>query len=174
MKNIATILAVAALASCASHKPSEYERLSAMPAPASWTTNSVWTFAILDKKQSLIQSMTVRLTDKKGESCSSGDWRHVEILSQQPPPHPQFLGIPAYELRGRVFLMNLTANVCDMDNDLRGDLTETGIAGTYCAGSFLGGECIGSFYGVQVLEDSAPNKPLQRTRSEQRASDQWR
>jgi hypothetical protein len=57
--------------------------------------------------------------------------------------------------------MNLTANVCDMDNDLRGELTETGIAGTFCAGSFLGGECIGSFYGVQVLQAPTPNKPLQ-------------
>lgn len=156
---------------CASQAPSEYERLAALQTPVSWVPDSIWTIAIVDSTQRLSQSMTVRLTEDKGESCASGDWHHVEILAQEPAQHPQFQGIAAYQVTGRAFVLNLTANLCDSDNELRGELSETGLSGSYWSGGPLGGELIGTFYGVVVADAAAPNKLLHATR-ETRAREQ--
>jgi hypothetical protein len=152
-------IAAAFLAGCASNKPSDYEQWAALPPPESWRVGSTWTIVVVDDKQQLMESMIVSLTDKSAESCTSGNWRRVEILSQHPEPRSQVLGMPAYSLVGSAFTMSFTANFCDIDNELRGKLTEAGVSGVYYAGGPSGGKYVGHFYGVQV--DDSPSKPLQ-------------
>jgi hypothetical protein len=158
MKRIFVVAAVAVIAACA-HKLSEYERLAAMTEPANWAADSIWAFSLIDKQGNLFHSMTVKLTDESVQACAGGDWQRVEVLSQQPASHPQSLAVPAYTLKGRAFWLNFTANVCDESQDLRGELTEAGISGNQCYGSWFDapvneyrGECIGSFYAVRILE----------------------
>lgn len=164
MKTIVAILISSLVSGCASQAMSEYERLAALPSPASWAPNSVWTLAVVDTKSRLINSMTVRLTEEKAESCTSGDWRRADVLAQMPAPHPEFQGIAAYRLTGRAFVMDLTANICDINNELSGELTEIGVSGSYWSGGPWGGTLIGKFYGVIVpASASPPNKPLHAT-----------
>lgn len=152
MKNAFTLMVLVAAVGCASQTPSEHERLTVLQTPASWKANSFWTIAVVDSKQRLIQSMTLRLTEGKGESCTNEDWYRAEVLAQEPAQHPQFQGMAAYQVTGRAFVLNLTANLCDSDNELRGELSETGVSGSYWSGGPLGGEFIGTFYGVMVAD----------------------
>jgi hypothetical protein len=155
------VFVVFVLAGCSMHGVSEYERWTTMPTPSSWMPSSTLTLAIVDKKDHFIRTLTVLLTDDKGESCASGEWRHAEILAQQPPRNPEFMGVAAYSIEGRAFIMDLTANICDNYHELRGQISEEGVAGVYTEGGMFGGETLGRFYGVRVGNSAVPNKSLQ-------------
>lgn len=133
--------------------------------PVSWASGTTWTFVITDKKHQMKETMTVVLTDKKGDACNAEGWRHAEILSQQPAPGPEYFAVPAYFQKGRYFTLNLSANVCDSYAELTGELTDAGVAGEYSVGGMFGGEVAGNFYGVQVAEPSAPNNDAPKLRA---------
>ena len=149
----ALILAMIVLAGCVTRPVSEYQRLAAIPTPAAWKVGVPWVVIVLDKKGQISRSMTIRFTDRQAKACASGSWKELEILAQQPPAHPQFLGVPAYELEGSAMLIDLTSNLCDASTMLRGSLSDAGISGTYGTETPRGGEMLGEFHAVRA--DSA-------------------
>ena len=155
----ALILAMMMLAGCVTSPVSEYQRLAAIPTPDTWKIGEPWVVIVLDKKGRIFRSMTIRFTDREARTCTSGNWKELEILAQQPPAHPQFLGMPAYELEGSAMLIDLNSNLCDASMMLRGRVSDAGISGTYGTETPWGGEILGQFHAVR----SMPNKPLHPT-----------
>jgi hypothetical protein len=139
------------MAGCIPARLSEYEILSSQPTPQTWDLNKVWSLVVLDKDGKISQTLTVKFTDAAEKTCTSGEWKRLEILGERPAPHPSFLGRPAYTLEGRAIHIGLTPNLCDAYTDLRGSLTELGMSGTVETVSLFGGERLGRFYGIQVI-----------------------
>jgi hypothetical protein len=109
----------------------------------------------LDRRGQLARTLTVRVTEAPAETCTSGDWRRLEVLSERPqrrvPTHvPDFGSQPAWELEGSALIIDLNARYCDVAYVLRGHLTAVGVQGTHGGETPWGSETVGRFYGAPV------------------------
>ena len=141
---------ILSLVGCVSNQPSQYEIWAEQPTPKYWDLESVWAFSLLEGDGQIGSVLTVRFTSLPANTCSGDDARILEIIHNEPPLHPAFLGEPAYWLDGRSLIIDLTSNICDAYTELRGELTDTGFVGSQHVGGMLGGKEIGPVYGVRI------------------------
>ena len=135
---------------CTSNRSSQHAAWTAQPTPNYWDLETLWVFSLLDEHGQIKTVLTVRFTDIPADACASGDARELQIVHQEPPPHPAFLGEPAYWLEGRALTIDLTSNLCDAYTELRGELTETGFVGVRTTSGMIGSTEIGSVYGARI------------------------
>jgi hypothetical protein len=112
-----------------------------------WKQNSTWSFVLLDKNGSIVRNLTLKFTGEAAETCSSGDFKKIKILSEYPIRSELFMGEAAYEIKGSALIVDLSANLCDAGYELRGQVTEIGIEGYHKPVTMFDGEMAGRFYG---------------------------
>jgi hypothetical protein len=119
----------------------EYARPTSEPTPAQWRVGSTWNFKQFARNGSTVLDVTFRLTDKPVETCSSGDWRELELIEGQ--PHGQLGGgrfetVKAYSVTGRLLLLDFTG-WCDLGG-IRGVLSGASFLGDTTGGPFTHGQ----------------------------------
>jgi hypothetical protein len=129
-----------ALAACAAQTNGRHADWENQPTPRSWEPDTTWQFLIIDKRGQLSQALVVRFTREAAQSCTAGVWNKLEVLRQNPPRQPEFIGTAAYELTGSALIINLTANLCDANNLIEGRLDALGFSGTFQSGGLRGGD----------------------------------
>jgi hypothetical protein len=148
------LLIAIALTGCTTYQNVQSARWTSMPTPQAWHLGQTWSVDIFDRKKNLVDSMTVRFTDAKGDACVSGDWKRVEILSRRVKSEASF-GVNdelVYSLQGRALDIGAYA-VCDDYSTLQGELTEHGVEGVYFSQSMFSRKALGSFAAHQVSAD---------------------
>lgn len=150
MERIILVALVVGVLGCTSNRSSQHVVWTEQPTPDYWDLDTLWVFSLLDEDGRIKTVLTVRFTDVPADACTSSDARELQIVHQEPPPHPAFLGEPAYCLDGRALTIDLTSNLCDAYTNLRGELTEIGFVGVQETGGMLGGTEIGPVYGARV------------------------
>jgi hypothetical protein len=149
-KIISLIVLLGLLASCVVKGPSQYEIWASQPTPNTWAIESDWVLILLDQDEKIIRSLIVRVLNQDANTCSSGDWKQLKILDEQPARSSNFAGKPAYKLKGSALTIDLSANLCDAGYELRGQLTNVGVVGIHQPISMFGGEVVGSYFGVPL------------------------
>jgi len=91
-----------------------------------------WTFMILDTQRKTVGTLGVRFTAEKAQSCISGDWRKIVVVSFKSLGEPAFPGKDplAYSLEGRQLTIGRN-EICDGYVMLQGELTDAGLSGEY-------------------------------------------
>lgn len=141
MKILASGAFVLLLAGCAAlHSASinpgsleENGRLMSEPTPADWKVGSVWSFVQLSEDGSPILDVTLRVTNKPATTCSSGDWRELELVDGQVGDGSAQLN-QAYSVSGRLLTIDLTG-WCDV-GEIQGALTNSWFVGQTTGGPF--------------------------------------
>ena len=135
---------------CSSNKTYPYEEWASLKTPEIFSTNALWSFVILGKDGDIRQRFSLKFADSSAETCSSGEWKRIDIVSEFPVRHGSFEGKPAYYLNGAALIIDLSANLCDAGYELKGQIKESGVSGEHYPVSMFGGEVQGKFYGVPV------------------------
>jgi hypothetical protein len=149
------LLAIAAsglLVSCASKEPShggDYKLLAARPTTRDWAPGAVWAF-VTTRKSGTTESLTLRVTDEIAQSCTSGTWRKLQVVSGRVPQLPGGASQPAYLVEGAFLWINLLAPSCDIDDYIRGRLESKKFAGDRTQGSMMGSDVVGTVRGWRV------------------------
>jgi hypothetical protein len=151
MRVLTLLGAVALVSGCASSSQWGYQKWSRQPTPPMWTQNESWVFILVGGDGQIDRSMTVRFTDEKATTCTSGDWKVLQIVREDPSRQNTFAGRAAYVLTGRALTIGLTANLCDANNELRGHITDQGFVGVQMSGGMFGEQTVGSAYGVRTV-----------------------
>ncbi|UTA47147.1 hypothetical protein L1F30_13370 [Simiduia sp. 21SJ11W-1] len=138
---------------CSSTAPYPYQVWSSQETPRTFKVNEPWVLVILDNEGSIKQRLTVKFTEAVADSCSSGDWRVLDVVNTYPNGSDIILGEPAYYLSGAALIVDLSANLCDAGYELMGQLTLVGVSGEHYPVSMFGGEKEGNFYGVPVYDN---------------------
>lgn len=138
------------LVGCASKAPSGYSTWASQPTPKVFQSSSKWSLFLLDKKGAIIRSMVVEFSQDSIQTCSSGEFKKLKIISEYPERSKLFLGEPAYEIRGAALIVDLSANLCDAGYELRGKVSDIGVEGDHQPVSMFGGEVVGRFYGMPL------------------------
>ena len=130
----------------------EYNYLISQPIPEIWEIGANWQFILIDEKEKIVESTVLEFTSETAKTCTSGDWKKVKVISQNPmlEQHVDFIKEPAYQLNGSYFILDFNANLCDAGNELRGSISEQGISGTRQTVHMFGGEHLGKFYAVKI------------------------
>ncbi len=129
---------------------SEYQVWSAQPTPHVWNEKSKWNIVLLDDKGSIARNLTLKFTSDPAETCTSGNFKKIEILSEYPKRSEKFIGVAAYEIKGSALIIDLSSNLCDAGNELRGQVSEIGLEGNHQTVSANGTKVVGRFYGVPL------------------------
>ena len=148
----ARFLVLLFLVGCASKTPNDYLIWASLPTPGVFQDNVKWSLFLLDKQGAIIRSMVVEFTQDTTQTCSSGDFKKLKIISEYPERSELFLGEPAYEIKGAALIIDLSANLCDAGYELRGKVSGVGVEGYHQPVSMFGGEVVGRFYGVPVKQ----------------------
>lgn len=147
MRTLAIITSVLLLTGCASDGSSfipprtmeENGQLMSEPTPSEWKAGSVWNFVQHNQDGEVVLDVTFRITDVPAETCSSGDWRVLELVNGKigdgsiPLKH-------AYSVSGRLLTLDLTG-WCDV-GEIQGALTNGSFTGQTTGGAFTGGKFI--------------------------------
>lgn len=104
----------------------EVELLMSQPTPSDWHPGSVWSFVQSGEDGSPVLKATFRVTDESAETCSSGNWRALELVEGEVGDGSIQL-THAYSVSGRLLTLDLTGG-CDFGQ----------IQGALSDGSFLG------------------------------------
>lgn len=138
------------LTGCAHDKASNLVFWESQPTPVIFQNNSKWILFLLDGEGNIIKTLNVDFTHDSADTCVSGVSRKLRILSEAPGRSELFLGEPAYDVRGAVLIINLSANLCDAGYELIGHISMLGVEGYHQSVSMYGGEVFGRFYGVPL------------------------
>jgi hypothetical protein len=114
-------------------------KLMSMPTPADWQVGSTWSFIRFSEDGSPTLEVTFRVTDNPVKTCSSGDWRELELVDG----HIGNGSIPfkqAYSVSGRLLTIDLTGG-CDLGG-VQGALTDGWFVGQTTGGPFSRGNFI--------------------------------
>jgi len=150
MRAAAVVFLASLAAGCVATPSDEHEDLTSMPTPAYWSTETPWAFTLLDSDGRIETVFIMQFTDYPAETCSSGESKQVDILHESPPPPFRSAREKAYRLYGRLLVIALTADLCDVHNQLQGELTENGFVGTQIVGDMFEFTEIGKVYGVPI------------------------
>lgn len=127
-----------------------YQYLISQPIPKSWRVGEPWLFTVTDGRGKTTLSMTLKFTDRIATSCTSGEWKQIEVIEEIPAPSAQSIAKPAYSLEGEALTISLTSNICDVNVELKGELTDNGFSGKFYSGGMLGGEVLGLASGHRI------------------------
>ena len=105
-----------------------------------------WTLRILNTDGREITTATLRFLDSEAESCMSGDWRQVRVLSAKTVDKKFFpLSEPlSYSVEDLEITIGRN-EICDDYLHLRGQFENDSVKGTYSSFGISGGETLGSF-----------------------------
>jgi hypothetical protein len=109
------------------------------PTPSDWKTGSVWNFVQYGEDGSAVLNATFRVTDNSAQTCSSGDWRELEIVEGQVGDGSVKLR-QAYSVSGRLLTLDLTG-WCDI-GEIQGALSEGSFVGQTTGGPFTRGKFV--------------------------------
>lgn len=123
-----------------------YRLLATQAAPPAWKAGSKWAFTANDAKGHLERSVVFRITDEPAQTCISGQWKRLEVVSEDAP----FTRHPAYSLEGRNLSILLTNELCDAYYEFNGELDERGFSGRHETSFPGGGRTYGSVIGEPV------------------------
>jgi hypothetical protein len=146
----ARLLVLLFLVGCASKGPGDYITWASLPTPEVFQSNAKWSLFLLDKQGAIIRSMVVEFSQDSTQTCSSGDFKKLRIISEYPERSELFLGEPAYDIKGAALIIDLSANLCDAGYELRGKVSGVGVEGYHQPVSTFGGEIVGRFYGMPL------------------------
>src|SRR6266511_4784292 len=100
-----------------------HERLASEPTPRQWQADAIWRFVTAPSPgKAKLEVLTFRVTDQVGVSCLAGwkdVWRKLVVLEG----HVAF-GSPTYQVDGRALQINLSGDMCDAYDFIRGVLTD--------------------------------------------------
>jgi hypothetical protein len=98
-------------------------KLASEPTPREWRADAVWRFVTTPPPgKAKLQVLTFRVTDQAGVSCLGGwkdAWRKLVVLKG----HVAF-GSPTYQVEGRALQINLSGDMCDASDIIRGVLID--------------------------------------------------
>ena len=146
------IIGTTLLVACASREPQhtwDYKVLSTRPTPLDWKPGAVWTF-VTTGKSGANSSFIFRVTDEIAQTCTSGTWRKLQVVSGSAP---RFMGKPtqpAFSVEGSFLWISLLARWCDIDDDIRGSLDGKTFTGDRSQGGMMGSDIIGKVHGWRV------------------------
>ncbi len=148
---VLTAIAITACAgnSAVTKRLERYRILSAEPTPADWQAGAVWTFVTIDRSGNK-DTLTFRVSNAEAQTCTSGDWRALELLEGEVGSLGEVPSKPAALVEGRNLRINLTSNWCDVDNDLKGELLGSTFTGKRTVGGPTGSTLIGEIQGWRV------------------------
>ena len=138
MRRALPIILIALLSACANDfaaHAERYKQLVAAPTPSHWKPGAIWTFVIADHYGNKLNSLTFRISQDAAVTCSSGDWRKLELVEGK-------LGdgsVPlqaAYSVEGRALSLDLTG-WCDVGG-ITGELLDHTFAGRSTGGPVSG------------------------------------
>jgi hypothetical protein len=98
----------------------------------------------------MIRNIVVEFSNEPAQTCSSGHFKKIKVISEYPERSELFLGEPAYEIKGAALIIDLSANLCDAGYELRGKVSNIGIEGYHQPVSTFGREVVGRFYGMPL------------------------
>jgi len=100
-----------------------HKKLAAQPTPREWHSGAIWRFVTTAPSgKPPLPVITVRVTDEPAHSCSSdsdwkSDWRKLVVVEGKTPLPP------IYQVEGRALQINLTGEICDVYDNIKGALT---------------------------------------------------
>jgi len=147
MKNLAAIVLILLLAGCTTRystsvQPRTLEGnrlLMSEPTPSDWSIGSVWHFVQLGQDGTQVLNVTLRVTDRPTQTCSSGDWRELELVEGQIGDGSARLK-QAYSVSGRLLTLDLSG-WCDVGG-IQGALSEGSFVGQTTGGPFTYGKFV--------------------------------
>ncbi len=147
MKRLRAIAVILILPGCAAvHSTSiqprsleENRLLISETTPSHWRVGSVWRFLQLGPDGAAVLDVTFRVTDTSTETCSSGDWRELEMIEGQIGDGRIKLK-QAYSVSGRLLTLDLTG-WCDL-GQIQGALSEGSFVGQTTGGPFTRGKFV--------------------------------
>lgn len=154
MKVLALVAMLTLSSGCATRQLSLYEVAAANPTPQTLAVNSKWAITLLDVYGHIEKSLVIRLTDRPAQICESGDYRQLEVISEQGTSGGPRLGNPAYEVKGAALSIQLSTLLCDSGYAVIGGVTSNGFEGIHMEEVLIAPKNvpIGRAYGVPVLD----------------------
>ena len=140
------------LAACTTTAPApswDYQSLVARPTPASWASGAVWSFTITDRSGKP-ETLMFRVSSDLAKTCISGEWRKLELIGGKAGTFAGVESQPAYSVEGSFLWISLNSNLCDADNDLRGELNGNTFTGEHTFGGVTGDRPVGVVQGQMV------------------------
>ena len=131
MKLLRFTLVLLLLTGCASNQPSPSQLASSLPTPASLKPGSLWSFVLLNGDGRIAATLVVRLSDESINTCESGDFRRVEVLSKSLTDAAITLNDAAYEVVGAALRIQLSTGLCDNGYAIIGGVKGGGFEGTH-------------------------------------------
>ncbi len=140
MRALATVTLILLLTGCSTTRQAssvpqrsimENRLLMSEPTPSDWKTGSVWNFVQYGEDGSVVLDATFRVTDNSAQTCSSGDWRELEIVDGKIGDGSIKLR-QAYSVSGRLLTLDLTG-WCDL-GEIKGALSEGSFVGQTTGG----------------------------------------
>ena len=141
---ILVCLAATTFAGSRIRDPYGYEKLVSQPTPRTWHAGAVWRFTTSSHGKA--DTLAFRVTDERATSCTSGTWHKLVVLSG----HVGSASEPAYRVEGRFLWISLNANICDANDDIRGELSDNTFKGDRRAGGMFGDALVGRVVGSPV------------------------
>lgn len=131
----------------------EWQERAAQPTPLAWVEGARWEFSFPEyetkrKKGSESHDIVVMVTNEPAVTCVSGEWRQLKVLDDRS-------GItrnPAYSVEGRNLKVLLSTGLCDVYDDLIGELVEDRFLGKRAFSHLLGGEDSGVATGHRITD----------------------
>lgn len=147
MKPLIAIIFLLMLTSCATNQSSATQptsfkvnaELMSEPTPSDWEIGSIWNFVQYGKYESEVLNLTFKVTDKSTQTCSSGDWRELEIIDGQIGDSSIKLK-QSYSVSGRLLTIDLTG-ACDL-GEIQGALSDGSFEGQTSGGPFTFGKYV--------------------------------
>ena len=154
------------LTGCASNQPSPPPLASSLPTPSSLKPGALWSFVLLNGDGGIAATLVVRLSDESINTCESGDYRRLEILSKSKTSAAILENDAAYQVMGAALRIQLSTGLCDNGYAIIGEVRGGGFEGTHMEEVLVASRAtrhlVQRVYGVPL--PLMPNTSLERTR----------
>lgn len=127
----------------------DYEKLSQVPTPPNWREEGTWKFNLFDKEARSLGYVIMTFEHTPAEySCGGANDLSITVVDSEITEETSigYFGLrPAYSITGSHINIDLTAQVCDINNVLQGQITEMGAEGLIFLGGLMGRAHRGTF-----------------------------
>lgn len=127
----------------------DYEKLSQIPTPPNWQEEGTWQFNLFDKEDRPLGHAIMIFEHTPAQySCGGANDLSITVLSSEIIEGITIgdFGLrPAYSITGSHINIDLTAHICDINDVLQGQITETGAKGLIFLGGLMGRTHRGKF-----------------------------
>ena len=113
--------------------------LMSQSTPSGWEIGSIWRFVQYEDDRSVALDITLRVTDRSTQTCSSGEWHELEVVEDRSGNGSIELK-HAYSVSGRLLTLDLTG-WCDV-GEIQGELSEESFVGQTTGGPFSNGRFV--------------------------------